>query len=106
MFWVAHASRVLAMVSRYRRLCSQASSYRRRLFRRDPETNTRDACATRSAAAMRERIEMVPAGCRQLQASSLRSPELRSGRFGEPPLLSGEFGVANKAPIKFFVALR
>src|SRR5205814_1271174 len=61
---------VLAMVSRHRRLCSQASSYRARLFRRDAETNTRGACATRSTAAMRERIGMLPAGCRQLQASS------------------------------------
>jgi len=68
MFWVAHASRVLAMVSRYRRLCSQASCYRARLFRRDAETNTRDACAARSTPAMRERIGMLPAGCRQLQA--------------------------------------
>ena len=40
-FRVAHASRVLAMTSRQRGLSE-------RLFRRDAETNTRDACATPS----------------------------------------------------------
>ncbi len=49
--WVAHASRVLARASRDRGILRRAT-YRlrsivlKRLFRRDAETNTRDACAT------------------------------------------------------------
>jgi hypothetical protein len=52
---------------------------------------TRDACASRSTAAMRERIRMLPAGCQPLRASSLRSQELRSGRFGQTPLPKQRF---------------
>jgi len=44
--WVAHASRVLAMASRHRGLFFRCSCSRS-LFRRDAETSTRDACATR-----------------------------------------------------------
>ena len=40
--WVAHASRVLANAS------SRSRTFQR-LFRRDAEANTRDACATRIA---------------------------------------------------------
>ena len=43
---VAHASRVLTLASRQRGLF-------KRLFRRDAETNTRDACATRQPALPR-----------------------------------------------------
>src|SRR5438874_1280549 len=45
LLWVAHASRVLAITSRHRGLFLQ------RLFRRDAETNTREACATQTRAA-------------------------------------------------------
>ena len=42
LFRVAHASRVLAIAS------SRSRTFLERLFRRDAETNTRDACATRN----------------------------------------------------------
>ncbi len=44
---VAHVSRVLAMASRHRGLFF-SNQKQKRLFRRDAETNTRDACATQS----------------------------------------------------------
>ena len=54
--WVAHAFRVLASSSRDRELpLGQATiagpAPARRLFRRDAETSTRDACATQTAIA-------------------------------------------------------
>ena len=49
-FGGAHASRVLAMVSRHRELSfrhatNPRSRFKKSLFRRDAETNARDACA-------------------------------------------------------------
>ncbi len=49
---VAHASRVLASASRDRELSLRQTKtavqhFDKRFFRRDAETNTRDACATR-----------------------------------------------------------
>src|SRR6266508_196291 len=56
--WVAPASRVLAMASSLSRtfrsaLLRASRCLIERLFRRDAETNTRDACATQSASAAR-----------------------------------------------------
>src|SRR5947209_14436388 len=51
--WVAHASRVLAMASRQRELSLELEITRKDRFSEDAETNTRDACATRSAACPR-----------------------------------------------------
>jgi len=54
MVWVAHASRVLANASSRSRTFHNAllparTLHEQRLFRRDAEANTRDACATRIA---------------------------------------------------------
>src|SRR5947209_10242029 len=49
--WVAHASLVLAMASRHRGLFFRCSCSRS-LFRRDAETSTRDACATRKNSSI------------------------------------------------------
>jgi hypothetical protein len=53
--WVAHPSRVLAMVSRHRELFLYHATnpkfrLKKSLFRRDAETNTRDACATQKSS--------------------------------------------------------
>ena len=50
--WVAHASRVLANASSRSRtfrsaFLAEQTLHKERLFRRDAETSTRDACATR-----------------------------------------------------------
>ena len=55
-FWVAHAFRVLASASRDRELplwqaMIAGPAPTKRLFRRDAETSTRDACATQTAMA-------------------------------------------------------
>jgi hypothetical protein len=52
-FWVAHASRVLAMASSPSRTFIVECRFgefrvKESPFRRDAETNTRDACATRT----------------------------------------------------------
>jgi hypothetical protein len=51
--WVAHASRVLTSASRDRELslwqrAIPRHAFKKRLLRRDAETNTLDACATRT----------------------------------------------------------
>ncbi|PYI83847.1 MAG: hypothetical protein DMF09_10160 [Verrucomicrobia bacterium] len=53
--WIPHASRVLASASSRSRAVANATfqdamSHNERLFRRDAETNTRDAYATQNAA--------------------------------------------------------
>src|SRR5438132_13446065 len=56
---VAHASRVLTLAARQRGLFE-------RLFRRDAETNTRDACATRQPvlpSEIEQRLEPVNIKC-------------------------------------------
>src|SRR5882724_8012598 len=81
-FRVAHASRVLAMMSRHRGLSLPVRNrwllmkYDESLFRRDAETNTRDACATRNT----QRRCTVISGERRLATCAAQTREFYAMR--------------------------